>query len=94
MRGARLFSIPDLPTNSVLVDPKAPSVLFVAADYGVYASIDSGAHWFRIDFNLPHSEIYCCSTTRPPTASLPPPMVAACGNSDCQAATTTRLRGS
>ncbi len=26
--------------------------------FGVYVSPDSGAHWFRIDFNLPHSEIY------------------------------------
>ena len=42
----------------MLVDPQAPSVLFVAADYGVYATPDSGKHWFRIDFNLPHSEIY------------------------------------
>ncbi len=56
--GNSFFAIPDLPTNSVLVDPQLPSVLFVAADYGVYASPDSGKHWFRIDFNLPHSEIY------------------------------------
>lgn len=56
--GNTSFSIPDLPTNSVLVDPNAPNVLFVAADFGVYASPDSGRHWFRIDFNLPHSEVY------------------------------------
>jgi photosystem II stability/assembly factor-like uncharacterized protein len=51
-------SIPDLPTNSVLVDPKAPNVIFVAADFGVYASSDSGSHWVRVDSALPHSEIY------------------------------------
>jgi photosystem II stability/assembly factor-like uncharacterized protein len=53
-----VFAIPDLPTNSVLVDPRAPSVLFVAADFGVYVSPDSGGHWFRVDSQLPHSEIY------------------------------------
>lgn len=56
--GHTFTSIPDLPTNSVLVDPKAPSVLFVAADFGVYVSPDGGAHWFRADSQLPHSEIY------------------------------------
>ena len=52
------FSLPDLPTNSVLVDPQAPNVLFAAADYGVYVSVDGGDHWFRIDAGLPHSEVY------------------------------------
>ena len=56
--GNKFFSIPDLPTNSVLVDPQAPGVIFVAADFGVYVTPDSGHHWFRVDFNLPHSEIY------------------------------------
>jgi photosystem II stability/assembly factor-like uncharacterized protein len=56
--GNPLFAIPDLPTNSVVVDPNAPSVLFVAADFGVYVSADSGGHWFRVDSQLPHSEIY------------------------------------
>ncbi len=54
----KALTIPDLPTNTVMVDPKAPSVLFVGADYGVYVSIDSGGHWLRIDFNLPHSQVY------------------------------------
>ncbi|HET9981888.1 MAG TPA: hypothetical protein VFQ32_15670, partial [Ktedonobacterales bacterium] len=56
--GNKFFSIPDLPTDTVVVDPQAPSVLFVGADYGVYVSPDSGHHWFRIDFNLPHSQVY------------------------------------
>jgi hypothetical protein len=56
--GNKFFSIPDLSTNSVLVDPQAPGVIFVAADFGVYVSADGGHHWFRVDFNLPHSEIY------------------------------------
>ncbi len=52
------FTLPDVPTNSVLVDPQAPNVLFVGADYGVYVSIDGGGHWFSIDAGLPHSEVY------------------------------------
>ncbi len=52
------FTLPDLPTNSVLVDPQNSNVLFAAADYGVYVSIDNGGHWYRIDAGLPHSEVY------------------------------------
>ena len=35
-----------------------PSVLFVAADFGVYVSPDSGGHWFLVNSQLPHSEVY------------------------------------
>lgn len=56
--GNAFFSIPDLPTNTVLVDPKAPNVLFVGADLAVYVSADSGRHWFRIDQGLPNSQVY------------------------------------
>ena len=50
--------IPDEPTNSVLVDPHHPGVLFVAADYGVYVTTNGGRNWARLDGNLPHSEVY------------------------------------
>lgn len=55
--GSPSFALPNLPTNSVLVDPKAPKQLFVSADYGVYVSPDSGAHWYLIASSLPHSEV-------------------------------------
>lgn len=52
------LAIPDMPTNTALVYPRDPNVLFVAADYGVYVSIDKGHTWLRLDGNLPHSEVY------------------------------------
>jgi ligand-binding sensor domain-containing protein len=49
-------SLPDLPTNSVLVTPG--NVLFAGADQGVYMSSDGGAHWARVTSGLPHVEVY------------------------------------
>jgi photosystem II stability/assembly factor-like uncharacterized protein len=51
-------NIPDLPTNSVMVDPQDPTILFVAADFGVYVTTNSGQTWNRIDSNLPHVQGY------------------------------------
>lgn len=51
-------ALPDLPTNSVLVDPLDPSQLFVGADFGVYVSPNGGNTWFLVNSALPHSEVY------------------------------------
>jgi photosystem II stability/assembly factor-like uncharacterized protein len=51
-------ALPDLPTNSVLVDPHAPNVLFVGEDLGVYVSTDGGRTWAIVNSGLPHSEVY------------------------------------
>jgi photosystem II stability/assembly factor-like uncharacterized protein len=50
-------ALPDLPTNSVLVDPLAPNQIFVSADYGVYVSPNGGVNWYIVASSLPHSEV-------------------------------------
>jgi len=38
-------ALPDLPVQSVAVDPAHPSNLYLGTDLGVFSSIDGGAHW-------------------------------------------------
>jgi len=37
--------LPDIPTNSIVVDPIMTTDLYVATDLGVYASFDKGENW-------------------------------------------------
>ena len=37
--------LPDIPANSIVVDPEQPSDLYVGNDLGVYASFDYGQSW-------------------------------------------------
>ena len=51
--------LPDLAVNQILVYPEhGDSVLFVANDGGVYASINSGANWERLGGNMPFITVY------------------------------------
>jgi hypothetical protein len=45
--------IPDVPTNSIVVDPLNSNALYVATDIGVYASTDGGANWQPFGLGLP-----------------------------------------
>lgn len=38
-------AIPDIPVQSVAVDPAHPSNLYLGTDLGVFSSLDGGAHW-------------------------------------------------
>jgi hypothetical protein len=40
-----LSGLPDVPTNSVLIDPLAESNIYVANDIGVWFSMDGGLSW-------------------------------------------------
>jgi hypothetical protein len=52
----------DLPGNGsiyvVREDHRNPDLLFVGTEFGVFASLDRGAHWVRINNNLPDVPIY------------------------------------
>jgi hypothetical protein len=37
--------LPDVPAQSVVVDPAHPTHLYVGTDLGVFSSLDGGAHW-------------------------------------------------
>ncbi|MBV9281067.1 MAG: hypothetical protein JOZ41_13375, partial [Chloroflexi bacterium] len=54
--GART-SLPNLPFNDIIVNP-ANGHLYVASDYGIYASSNGGRSWSRIDQGLPAVPIY------------------------------------
>lgn len=45
--------IPDVPVNSIVVDPLFPATLYAATDIGVYRSTDSGANWSPFMTGMP-----------------------------------------
>jgi hypothetical protein len=46
-------NLPDAPINVVVEDRKNPNLLFVGNDVGVYVTIDGGAHWVKMNNNMP-----------------------------------------
>jgi photosystem II stability/assembly factor-like uncharacterized protein len=50
--------IPDVPVNSLAVDPAQPNNLYAATDIGVYATIDGGANWFPYSEGLPRVTVF------------------------------------
>ncbi len=44
---------PDEPINVVVEDHKNPNLLFAGSEKAVYVSIDGGAHWARMQNNMP-----------------------------------------
>lgn len=41
--------LPNLPFNTLLIDPANPQILYAGSDFGIYVSSDRGANWY--DFN-------------------------------------------
>lgn len=50
-------NLPDIPTNSVEIDPQNNGHLFVGTDIGVFVSLDTGAHWFPYNVGLALSPV-------------------------------------
>jgi photosystem II stability/assembly factor-like uncharacterized protein len=46
-------SLPDIPTNAVIVDPLFPDHVYVGNDFGVYLSTDGGTTWESYSEGLP-----------------------------------------
>ena len=57
----RTAGLPNIPINSVTVDPANFKRVWVAADVGVYQSLDLGATWgrSRTDCPTPWRSIFC-----------------------------------
>lgn len=50
--------IPDVPVNSMVIDPAAPFTLYAATDIGVYASTDGGANWTPYTTGMPRVTVF------------------------------------
>ena len=51
----RTAGLPNIPINSVVVDSADFKRVWVAADVGVYQSLDLGAHWAAFASGLPNA---------------------------------------
>ena len=47
----------DAPINAVRADPVQPGLLYAATEHAVWASLDDGAHWLPLQYNLPHTSM-------------------------------------
>ena len=47
----------DAPVNAVRADPVQPGLLYAATEHSVWTSLDDGAHWRPLDYNLPHTSM-------------------------------------
>jgi hypothetical protein len=50
--------IPDVPVNSLVIDPGQPNNLYAATDIGVYASTNGGTSWFPYSEGLPRVAVF------------------------------------
>jgi photosystem II stability/assembly factor-like uncharacterized protein len=50
--------LPDEPINVVFEDHRNPDLLFVGNDTGVFVSIDGGAHWVKMNNNMPNIPVH------------------------------------
>jgi photosystem II stability/assembly factor-like uncharacterized protein len=50
--------LPDnAPVNAVHADPVQPGLLYAATERAVWTSLDDGAHWLPLEYNLPHTSM-------------------------------------
>jgi photosystem II stability/assembly factor-like uncharacterized protein len=47
----------DAPVNAVRADSVQAGLLFAATEHAVWASLDDGAHWRQLQYNLPHTSM-------------------------------------
>ncbi len=47
----------DAPVNAVRADPLQPGLLYAATEHAVWTSLDDGAHWRPLEYNLPHTSM-------------------------------------
>jgi photosystem II stability/assembly factor-like uncharacterized protein len=45
------------PVDAVRADPAQPGLLYAATEQAVWVSLDDGAHWRSLEYNLPHTSM-------------------------------------
>src|SRR4029078_11298202 len=50
--------IPDVPVDSLVIDPQDSNSIYAATDIGVYASTDGGANWLPLASGLPRVAVF------------------------------------
>lgn len=51
-------NLPDIPVNSIAIDPAFPNTLFIGADLGVFQTTDGGATWIRLSNGMPKVAVF------------------------------------
>ena len=47
--------LPDVPTNTIIIDPNEPSYIYIGTDLGIYLSRDGGGSWETYQDGLPNT---------------------------------------
>jgi len=50
-------TLPDVPTNTVVVDPENPEHIYIGNDLGIYASLDGGQGWEPLTAGFPEAAL-------------------------------------
>jgi len=50
--------IPDVPVNTMVIDPGAPFTIYAGTDIGVYASTDGGSNWSPYTTGMPRVTVF------------------------------------
>jgi hypothetical protein len=56
--GSGATGIPDVPANSLVIDPVTPSTWYVGTDIGVFRTTNSGGQWSNFGQGLPNTAVY------------------------------------
>jgi photosystem II stability/assembly factor-like uncharacterized protein len=56
--GAAPSSLPDVPANSLQIDPAAPNTIYVGTDIGVFRTTNGGGTWASFNNGLPNTAVF------------------------------------
>jgi photosystem II stability/assembly factor-like uncharacterized protein len=56
--GAAPNSLPDVPVNSLQIDPTTATTMYVGTDIGVFRTTNGGASWVSFNNGLPNTAVY------------------------------------
>ncbi len=51
-------NLPDIPANSVAIDPLLAGAIYIGTDLGVFQTIDGGATWIRLSNGMPKVAVF------------------------------------